>query len=52
MRNLHFMRAVLKNIPKKDKAEVAYELREPLEDESKMQILANKLDEKGYSKVG
>jgi putative transposase len=44
------MRAVLKNIPKKDKAEVAYELREALEDESKMQILANKLDEKGYSK--
>ena len=50
MCNVHFMRAVLKNIPKKDKAEVAYELREALEDESKMQILANKLDQKGYSK--
>jgi transposase-like protein len=50
MCNVHFMRAVLKNISKKDKAEVAYELREALEDESKMQILANKLDQKGYSK--
>jgi len=50
MCNVHFERAVLKNIPKKDKAEVAYELRAALEDESKMQLLANKLDEKGYSK--
>jgi transposase-like protein len=39
MCNVHFMRAVLKNIPKKDKAEVAYGLREALEDESRMQIL-------------
>jgi len=44
------MRATLKNIPKKEKAEVAYELREAFEDESKMQMLANKLDEKGHSK--
>ena len=50
MCNVHFMRAVLKNIPKKDKAEVAYELRVALEDESKMQILANKLNQNGYSK--
>lgn len=50
MCNVHFMRAVLKNIPKKDKAEVAYELKEALEDESKMQILADKLNQKGYSK--
>ncbi len=50
MCNVHFMRAVLKNIPKKDKAEVAYELREALEDESKMQILADKLNQKGYRK--
>jgi transposase-like protein len=50
MCSVHFMRAVLKNIPKKDKAEVAYELRDALEDESKMQLLANKLDQKGYSK--
>jgi transposase-like protein len=50
MCNVHFMRAVLKNIPKKDKPEVAYELKEALVDESKMQILANKLNQKGYSK--
>lgn len=50
MCNVHFMRAVLKNIPKKDKAEVTYELREALVDENKMQILAINLDERGYSK--
>ncbi len=50
MCNVHFMHAVLKNIPKKDKAEVAYELKEALEDEIKMQILADKLNQKGYRK--
>ena len=50
MCNVHFMRAVLKNIPKKDKKEIAYMLKEALEDESKMQKLAVVLDEKGYSK--
>jgi len=50
MCNVHFMRAVLKNIPKTHKAEIAYELREALEDENKMQLLANKLHEMGYSK--
>lgn len=50
MCNVHFMRAVLKNIPKKDKKEVAYMLKDALEDESKMQELAVILDEKGYSK--
>jgi len=47
---VHFMRAVLKNIPKKDRKEVAYMLKDALEDESKMQGLAVALDEKGYSK--
>ena len=51
MCNVHFMRAVLKNIPKKDKAKVAYELKEALEDEGKMQILANKLADMRYSKA-
>jgi transposase-like protein len=50
MCNVHFMRAVLRNIPKKDKKEIAYILKEALEDESKMQKLAVVLDEKGYSK--
>jgi putative transposase len=50
MCNVHFTRAVLKNIPKKDKEEVAYMLKDALEDERKMQELAVVLDEKGYSK--
>ena len=44
------MRAVLKNIPKKDKKEIAYKLKDALEDESKMLELAVILEEKGYSK--
>jgi transposase-like protein len=50
MCTVHFMRAVLKNIPKKERKEVAYMLKDALEDESKMQGLAVVLDEKGYSK--
>jgi transposase-like protein len=50
MCNVHFMRAVLKNIPKKSKSEIAYFLQEALEDEGKMQKLAIYLDERGYSK--
>jgi transposase-like protein len=50
MCTVHFMRAVLKNIPKKDRREVAYMLKDALEDESKMQQLAVILDDKGYSK--
>ena len=50
MCTVHFMRAVLKNIPKKDRKEVAYMLKDALEDESEMQELAVILDEKGYSK--
>jgi putative transposase len=50
MCNVHFMRAVLKNIPKKDKKDVAYMLKDALNDESKMQELAVILDDKGYSK--
>jgi putative transposase len=51
MCNVHFMRAVLKNIPKKDKKEVAFMLKDALEDEDKMQELAVILDEKGYKKA-
>jgi len=50
MCNVHFMRAVLKNIPKKNKREVAYMLKDALNDESKMQDLAIILDDRGYSK--
>jgi putative transposase len=51
MCNVHFMRAVLKSIPKKDKREVAYTLKDALEDESKMQEVAVILDERGYKKA-
>jgi transposase-like protein len=50
MCNVHFMRAFLKNIPKKSKLEIAYLLQEALEDEGKMQKLAIYHDERGYSK--
>jgi len=50
MCNVHFMRAVLKNIPKKDKKEVAYMLNDALEDERKMQEVAVILDGMGYKK--
>jgi transposase-like protein len=50
MCNVHFMRAVLKNIPKKDKKEVAYMLKDALEDEGKMQKLAVVLEENGHKK--
>lgn len=51
MCNVHFMRAVLKNIPKKDKKEVAYMLKDASEDESKMQQLAVILDDRGFKKA-
>lgn len=41
------MRAVLRNIPKKDRKEVAYMLKDALEER---QGLAVVLDEKGYSR--
>ncbi|WP_334114262.1 IS256 family transposase, partial [Methanothrix soehngenii] len=50
MCNVHFMRAVLKNIPKKEKKEVAYMLKDAIEDEFKMQELAVILDDKGFKK--
>jgi putative transposase len=48
MCNVHFLRAVLKNIPKKDKKEVAYMLKDALEDERKMQEVAVIIDGMGY----
>ena len=50
MCNVHFMRAVLKNISKKDKKEVSYMLKDALEDERKMQEVAVILDGMGYKK--
>jgi len=50
MCNVHFMRAVLKNISKKDKKNVAYMLKYAIEDEHKMQETAVILDGMGYKK--
>jgi putative transposase len=50
MCNVHFMRAVLRNIPKKDKKEVAYMLKDAIEDERKMQEVAVIIDGMGYKK--
>jgi putative transposase len=50
MCQVHFCRAVLKNIPNKDKNEISAKLREALEDETKMQDLALELNQRRYSK--
>jgi putative transposase len=50
MCQVHFNRAVLNNIPNKDKEEVAEKLRQGLEDESKMKELAVELSQKRCSK--
>jgi len=50
MCNVHFMRAVLRNISKKDKKEVSYMLKDAIEDERKMQEAAVILDGMGYKK--
>jgi len=50
MCQVHFSRAVLNNIPNKDKEEVAEKLRQGFEDESKMAELAAQLNQKRYSK--
>jgi transposase-like protein len=51
MCNVHFQRAVLKSIKKKDKAEIANKLKDAMEDEAKMQELANELRERKYFKA-
>jgi putative transposase len=50
MCQVHFSRAVLNNIPNKDKEVVAEKLRQGFEDESKMAELAAELSLKRYSK--
>lgn len=51
MCQVHFSRAVLNNIPNKDKEEVAEKLRQGFEDESKMAGLAVELRLKRYLKA-
>jgi len=50
MCQVHFSRAVLNNIPNKDKEEVAEKLRQGFEDEGKMAELAAELVQKRCSK--
>lgn len=50
MCQVHFSRAVLNNIPNRDKEVVAEKLRQGFEDESKMAELAVELRQKRYSK--
>jgi len=50
MCQVHFSRAVLNNIPNKDKEEVAEKLRQGFEDEAKMAELAAELIQKRCSK--
>ena len=47
--HVHFSRAVLESISKKDKHEIAEKLKEAADDENKMQSLAKDLRDRGYS---
>ena len=51
MCHVHFMRAVLKNIPNKYKAEIAQKIKEALDNEIDIQALSEELDNRGYSKA-
>jgi putative transposase len=51
MCNVHFQRAVLKGIKKKDLDEIAGKLKDAMEDEAKMQKLAEELSDRNYSKA-
>lgn len=51
MCNVHFERAVLKSIKKKDKGEIANKLIDAIEDEIKLQQLAAELHDRDYSKA-
>lgn len=51
MCQVHFVRAVLKNVPKKERKEYADKLREALVDKSKMNELIDEMETKRYSKA-
>jgi len=48
---VHFTRAVLKNVPNKYKKEIAEKIKEALEDEKAIQTLSQELEERGCSKA-
>jgi len=49
--HVHFIRAVLKNIPNKYKEEIAQKVKEALENEQAIQALSDELADRGYSKA-
>ncbi len=51
MCHVHFMRAVLKNIPNKYKDEIAQKVKEALDSEQAIQTLSDELADRGYSKA-
>ena len=51
MCHVHFMRAVLKNIPNKYKEEIAQKVKEALDNEQAIQTLSDELADRGYSKA-
>jgi len=51
MCHVHFMRAVLKNIPNKYKEEIAQKVKEALDHEQAIQTLSKELADRGYSKA-
>lgn len=51
MCQVHFVRAVLKNVPKKERKEYADKLRDALVDKSKMEQLMDELEARGYAKA-
>ena len=50
MCHVHFVRAVLRNVPKKYQKEIADKIKDALEDETKMQDLSQELESRGYLK--
>ena len=51
MCHVHFIRAVLKNIPNKYKEEIAQKVKEALDNEQAIQTLSNELANRGFSKA-
>jgi transposase-like protein len=51
MCHVHFIRAVLRNIPNKYKEEIAQKIKEALENEKAAKTLSDELENSGYSKA-
>ncbi len=49
--HVHFIRAVLRNVARKDQKEIADKLKLALEYESMMDVLVGELEDRGYSKA-